>query len=57
MLDKKLKKSGRFGTTIIICSCKSDFQDKIYGKGKRLANTKYDDKSAKCTICSNIINL
>lgn len=43
------------GTTIINCNCKTenDFQDKTYGKFKRLANkTSKTEYSYRCTICN-----
>lgn len=36
------------------CTCKSDFQDRTYGKGMRLMNTTgTDDKVTgyRCTVC------
>ena len=40
-------------TKVTICSCKHDFQDKEYGKGKRLFNvkTKSSPTKGKCTVC------
>lgn len=40
-------------TAIIKCTCTSDFQDKEYGKGYRLANMAGSRDSAKwrCTVC------
>ena len=40
-------KSG--GTKVIPCSCKSEFQDKKYGEGKRLMNKK--NQGYSCTVC------
>ena len=37
------------GTVVKFCSCKSDFQDKRYGKGKRLHNV--TTKGFRCTVC------
>jgi len=50
----KIEKTG--GTVIVSCTCKSEYQDRIYGKGKRLANTSFDRKKGKCVVCSEIIN-
>lgn len=38
------------------CDCKSDYQDKKYGQGKRVHNIgkKGGNKSAKCTVCAKI---
>lgn len=33
--------------------CDSDFQDKTYGKGRRVHNLSPDGKRAKCTVCGN----
>ena len=40
-------------TKIIKCECKNEFQDKRYGKGRRLANQtkKSDGKVFRCTVC------
>lgn len=41
-------------TKIMSCNCKSEFQDSIYGKGKRLFNMKDPRKNkdeATCTVC------
>lgn len=40
------------GTIELPCDCKSEFQDKLYGKGKRLHNILASRKQAACTICS-----
>jgi len=37
-------------TKIINCECKSEFQDKRYGPGKRVGNLN-DKGSATCTVC------
>ena len=41
---------------IITCSCKSEGQDKLYGKGMRLANSckkkkENGDCEWRCTVC------
>ena len=40
-------------TEVIQCTCKSEFQDELYGKGMRLANTMGKDKPSgyRCTVC------
>lgn len=39
-------------TKEINCTCKDDFQDKLYGKGKRLCNAYgKPHKGYKCTVC------
>lgn len=39
---------------ILTCSCKNEFQDKKYGKGKRVFNeTNKDGKGYRCTICGH----
>ena len=42
--------------TIMKCTCKSDFQDKTYGKGNRLFNMRDSKKhpgEATCTVCGS----
>lgn len=43
-------------TAIILCGCKSPYQDAVYGVGRRVFNqtTQSDKKMFRCTICSNI---
>lgn len=36
---------------ITACECISEYQDKRYGKGKRVHNTCKDDKHVRCTVC------
>ena len=43
-------------TKIIKCNCKHEYQDRVYGKGKRLANKMTGGKTVKknswrCTVC------
>ena len=38
-------------TQVMNCSCKHEFQDKKYGKGKRVFNT--GEKHDRCTVCGN----
>lgn len=42
-------------TKIITCTCKSEYQDKEYGKGKRVANHASSQGSKewqwRCTVC------
>ena len=38
-------------TKKLLCSCYSIFQDKRYGRGKRLHNLKSKDKGWRCTVC------
>jgi hypothetical protein len=44
-------------TTISSCGCKSEYQDKKYGKGQRLMNRKTKtghDHEATCTVCGKV---
>lgn len=42
-------------TKILPCSCKNPFQDKTYGKRKRLHNsTKGAQPDWKCTVCGKV---
>jgi len=36
-------------TKILKCTCKSDYQDKKYGKGNRVHNIK--NEGCRCTVC------
>ena len=40
-------------TVVLTCTCKHEYQDKKYGKGNRVFNTKDPSKSTKyrCTVC------
>lgn len=41
-------------TKVINCSCKNEYQDKVYGVNKRLGNVKgdkSDNDTARCTSC------
>lgn len=41
------------------CTCKSEFQDELYGKGIRLFNELGTNKGKctgyKCTVCGNVV--
>jgi hypothetical protein len=42
------------GTQIFTCTCSNEFQDGLYGKGKRVANKrggKSANASYRCSIC------
>lgn len=41
------------GTNLIRCSCSHEYQDILYGKGNRIANTMRSGQS-KCTVCGTI---
>ena len=39
---------------IITCLCENEYQDKVYGKNKRVGNVKgdsFDSDTARCTSC------
>lgn len=38
-------------TTIVMCRCESQFQDRRYGKQRRVANHTAKEE-ARCTVCS-----
>ena len=38
-------------TRLLRCECESKFQDKAYGKGKRLHNK--TNNGWRCTVCGN----
>ena len=41
-------------TEVLQCTCKSEFQDELYGKGFRLMNSMGKDKTTgyRCTVCN-----
>jgi CRISPR/Cas system-associated protein Cas10 (large subunit of type III CRISPR-Cas system) len=42
------------------CSCKSEFQDEVYGKGNRLFNPKGKGEKVdgyRCTVCGREIRI
>jgi hypothetical protein len=46
-------------TKVFHCTCKSDYQDEVYGKGNRLFNPRgKGDKidGYRCTVCGKEIN-
>lgn len=36
-----------------LCTCKHPFQDKRYGKGKRVHNDGGNKGDARCTVCGD----
>ena len=49
-----IQSSSKYGAVIIKCTCTNDFQDKVYGKGMRVANLckqKSTKIAKRCTIC------
>ena len=36
------------------CTCKSTFQDKLHGKGKRVHNELAHNKGLRCTVCKEV---
>lgn len=46
------------GTAKVPCKCTNDYQDRVYGRGVRIANAtqKGDDASVdvRCTVCSTL---
>lgn len=46
-------------TQVRRCTCKSDFQDRVYGNGMRLFNEGGKDKVSElhCTVCGKVIGL
>lgn len=41
-------------TKIINCDCESDYQDRKYGKGKRMANWAPKQNGWRCTVCGKV---
>lgn len=44
-------------TKVSKCSCKSEFQDKEYGKQMRVFNMKESKKEGTCTVCGTKKNI
>ena len=44
-------------TRIKRCSCAHVFQDKKYGKGRRVFNVGKNGDKAKCTVCNKEVRL
>lgn len=42
-------------TSVKKCTCESDFQDQVYGKGNRLFNLKEGSTKGHCTVCGKEI--
>lgn len=42
-------------TKILYCNCKHSFQDKTYGKSKRVHNKTAKDEW-RCTVCGKVRN-
>lgn len=45
---------------VLICSCRSEFQDQIYGQNNRYCNMKGDGKRTesgyRCTVCGKDVS-
>jgi len=43
-------------TKVVSCNCASEFQDKEYGKGRRLANLRQKGTKGEyvCTVCGKV---
>lgn len=39
------------------CTCSNEFQDKLYGKGKRVMNECAKGTACRCTVCSKVYPL
>jgi hypothetical protein len=46
-------KESRKATKIVSCTCKHEYQDTKYGKGKRVANLSEKHGFYRCTVCSS----
>jgi len=54
-MAKRNDMSVKSATRILRCTCSHVFQDRKYGKGKRLHNIKVGNtKGYACTVCSNV---
>lgn len=45
------KTKDKSGSVIKTCTCNHEFQDKTYGKGKRLMSIAKGGDIARCTVC------
>lgn len=52
-MEKKPEKR-RNGTRIVSCSCSHEYQDSVYGKGKRVANAAPKQDGDRCTVCGKV---
>ena len=50
---KNVKNAGN--SKVMFCTCKSDFQDKVYGKNLRLHSV--TTKGFRCTVCGKDKNV
>jgi len=41
---------------ILKCSCEHKYQDKRYGKYKRVCNSCNAGKSGRCTVCEKVVD-
>ena len=46
---------------VLKCTCKNDYQDRVYGKGRRVMNYTTKSKSNdtavyRCTVCKSELN-
>lgn len=48
---KKLQEGPKTSIKVLKCYCTSEFQDKRYGKMKRLCNITARDGVYRCTVC------
>lgn len=48
----------KFGTKLLSCTCKSEYQDRVYGKGMRVHNKSVSKLGTKfrCTICGSVVS-
>lgn len=42
---------------ILRCTCESQFQDDEYGYGQRVCNPLRNEKQARCTICTRLVDI
>jgi hypothetical protein len=57
IVEEKVK--GQVMGKIIACSCKSEYQDSKYGKGRRWYNQRQGDKKKSqytCTVCGSSVS-
>jgi len=49
----EVTKAKKTGTSILLCTCVNEYQDKVYGNGKRVHNNTFGGK-ARCTVCNSL---
>lgn len=54
MAKQEESKEGSKTCAILRCNCSHEYQDRRYGKGKRLHNLKTKTIGRTCTVCGSV---